>query len=208
MSTAKEFIEKLPASGDSHVDLTTGAVTGVLALIPRVKKLLSASSKAIKTADKMIFKEHTVRTVQVPSLLQVLENDGEVNIMLEHVLQKIQADGGSEEFFFGKTFFVPHDRGFSDETFFDELCWGTHILNGPYQMRDLHDLSNYGPGNLLCSDMENDLSVGINEMGEFVVWIGKVGHPQRKCRVERGDINVKNGTVLHFVDRCLLPPAF
>jgi len=206
MSKAREFINKLPETGESDVNVETGIVTGALSLVPKAKQLLSQLNKSIKYTDKLIFKEHTIRTVQVPSLLEVLERDGEVDIVLERVKQKIQMEG--PEYFHGITLFVPHDRGFSEETFFDEACWGTHILRGPYQMRDLHDLSNYGPGNLECEDCINNLSVGINESGEFIVWVGKVGHPQRKCRVERQDINVKNGTVLHFVDRVLFPPAF
>lgn len=66
----------------------------------------------------------------------------------------------------------------------------------------------FDSGELLCEDMVNNLSVGLNERGEFVVSINKLGHPQKICRVERQDINVKHGTVVHFIDRVLFPPAF
>ena len=82
--------------------------------------------------------------MQVPSLLNVLNNDGGVNIMLKKIKQKIAMSG--EEYFHGITLFVPSDRGFSRDTIYDESCWGTHIIRGPYQMRDLYDLCNNGPG--------------------------------------------------------------
>ena len=66
----------------------------------------------------------------------------------------------------------------------------------------------FDSGELLCEDMVNSLSVGLNERGEFVVSINKVGHPQKVCRVEQQDVNVKHGTVVHFIDRVLFPPAF
>ena len=212
MLKTKEFLDLLPETGDSEIDMETGEVTGVLALIPQAKRWLSLANKAIKKADKLIFQEHTIRTVKVPSLLQVLSKDGEVTIMLKKVHEKIEMEGGLTggglDFFHGITLFVPHDRGFSEETIFSEDCWGTHILRGPYNIRDLYDLSNNGPGNILCDDMDNSLSVGMNGSGEFVVFISKVGHPDRICRVERSDVNVENGTVVHFVDKVLFPPAF
>ena len=50
--------------------------------------------------------------------------------MAELVHRRIRMHG--EEYFHGVTLFVPHDRGFGTDTFFDEDCWGTHLLRGPY----------------------------------------------------------------------------
>ena len=208
MREATAFIHQLPETGEATVDSHTGESTlDVLSLLPQAKQHLSQLSKTIKHANRIIFQEHTIRTVQVPDLMTVLEEDGQVEIMLQRIKDKIQLSG--EEFFHGITLFVPHDRGFSSDTYFDEDCWGTHIIRGPYQMRDLHDLSKVkGAGDLLCGDMVNNVSAGLNEVGEFVVGVHKVGHVQKWCRVERGDINVTHGTVAHFVDRVLFPPAY
>ena len=90
----------------------------------------------------------------------------------------------------------------------DEDCWDTHVLAGPYCMQDLYNLGAGGPGNMLCRNMAYTLSVGINERGEFTVWVGKHGHPRRVVRVELQDQRCKNGTIVHFVDRIIYPPAY
>ena len=59
------------------------------------------------------------------------------------------------KYFNGCTIFVPPDHAFLDEytDTWEEECWGTHIIKGPYHMQDLYILGNCGPGTMLCANM-------------------------------------------------------
>ncbi len=177
-----------------------------LDMLPRARRLLGQWKKAITHAASSVFKAHTIRTVQVPSLLKVLREHGATTRMATLVEARMRTHGPAV--FHGVTLLVPHDRSFGYETVFTEDCWGTHIVNGPYDMRTLHDLATMGPGRLLCGNMENSLSVGINEVGEFTVWVERLGHPRRVVRVEQPDVSVQHGTMVHFVDKVMFPPSY
>jgi hypothetical protein len=211
MILATNYIENLPDTGESTINIETGEITGALNTLQLGRKHLANLNKSIKYANQIIFQEHTMLTVKVPSLLDTLEDDGNVHIMLNIIKNKIKTNG--EEYFYGKTIFIPSDRGFSVDTIFTESCWSTHIINGPYHMRDLYDLSNNGTGDILLSGSNDDgsmnqISTSLNEVGEFIVSVNKVGHPKKICRIERQDIDIENGSVLHFIDRVLFPPSY
>lgn len=176
-------------------------------IVYEARKRLSQAKKAIKHASREVFKAYTSRTVQVPSLMQVLENRmGTHSRLAELVHRRIRSHG--EAYFHGVTLFVPHDRGFGTDTIFDEDCWGTHLLRGPYLARDLYGFASEGTGELLCANGRHHLSAGMNERGEFTVWIDRKGHPRRVVRVEEPDVCVQNGTIVHFVDKVIFPPAY
>ena len=176
-------------------------------ILYEAKKRLSCAKKSMKEASGIVFKAYTIRTVQVPTLMKVLEDKSRTHSrLMELVHRRIRTHG--EGFFHGVTLFVPHDRSFGSDTHFDEDCWGTHIIHGPYLARDLYGFASEGKGELLCANGVHHLSVGINELGEFTVWIDRKGHPRRVVRIEESDVFTQNGTVVHFVDKVIFPPAY
>ena len=169
------------------------------------QRKLNEAKRTLKNTEREIFRLQSVRTTQLPNIDDVLRKGENTTFMLGLVLEKQRVD---PEFFAGVTLFVPRDLCFGDGNDWSEECWGTHIISGPYEMRDLYDLSNKGTGQLLCMDMQYSLSVSLDALGFFTVWIEKRGHPRRVIHVTRPDVKCAGGAICHFVDRIIYPPAY
>ena len=164
---------------------------------------IAKATKSLKQTERLVEKEVSVSKLRVPTIFEVLEEHHAFKF-LELICSKWDTDAAS---FNGRTIFVPPDHAFLDEftDTWEEECWGTHMLNGPYHMQDLYILSNCGSGMMLCANMSFTLNCRLNEAGEYIVWLTKRKQPRRVVRIVSSDIRVEGGSVLHFVDKIIYP---
>jgi hypothetical protein len=200
-----ESIEKrLKAAGAALQKVA--ALTKPGASSARFESGIKLLKKKVEVAERIVNEKVAEANLKVPSLLEALKGFGDAGRFLELVHEQVHE---RPEQFHGVTLFVPPDSAFLDEFVdtWEDDCWGTHILGGPYQMQDLYILGNQGPGMLLCGNMEQTMNCRLNEVGEYVLWLGTRNQPRRVVRVIDGkrDIRVENGTILHMVDKIIYP---
>jgi len=164
---------------------------------------IAKAKKSLKRIERLVDKEVAVSKLCVPTIFEVLEKHRAYKF-LELICLKWDTN---PESFNGRTIFVPPDHAFLDEftDTWEEECWGTHMLNGPYHMQDLYILSNCGSGMMLCANMSFTLNCRLNEAGEYIVWLTKRKQPRRVVRIVSSDIRVEGGSILHFVDKIIYP---
>lgn len=172
----------------------------------RLEKFVKVLKRKVEATERIVNKKVAESNLKVPSLIEALRSFENAGRFIELVIEKLQEQ---PETFHGVTVFVPPDSAFLDEFVdtWDEDCWGTHILGGPYGMQDLYILGNQGPGMLLCANMHHTMNCRLNEVGEYILWLGNRNQPRRVVRVIDGkrDVRVENGTVLHMVDKIIYP---
>ena len=183
-----EAAEKLSVSADN---------------LSKFEAALKRCKSQLQKMEKIVSTEVAVSKLKVPTIHDVLE-DNRAYRFLELVREKLDED---PKFFDGRTVFVPPDHAFLDEFVetWEEECWGTHAINGPYFMQDLYILGNRGPGMMLCADMSFTLFCGLNEAGEYIVWVSRRNQPRRIIRIISPDIRVQGGSVVHFIDKIIYP---
>ena len=170
----------------------------------------NAFGKAIKqlkllltNVERIVDKEVAISKLRVPTIFEALE-DHHAYTFSDIIRLKLNSN---PKYFNGCTIFVPPDHAFLDEytDTWEEECWGTHIIKGPYHMQDLYILGNCGPGTMLCANMAFSLNCRLNEAGEYIVWLTKRKQPRRVVRVIASDVRVEGGSILHFIDKIIYP---
>ena len=199
-----------------NLDVVESGISRVMAMAEAAEKLsVSADNRSkfeteikrckseLKKIEKLVGTQVAISKLNLPTIKEVLEENHAYRF-LELVRNKLEED---PRFFDGRTIFVPPDHAFLDEFVetWEEACWGTHAINGPYSMQDLYILGNRGPGMMLCADMSFTLFCGLNEAGAYIVWVSRRNQPRRIIRIVSPDIRVQGGSVVHFIDKIMYP---
>lgn len=100
----------------------------------------------------------------------------------------------------------PHDDSFPHpDTAFDPRSWGLHVLDGCYAMEDLYRAAISG-GGVQTPSFEATLRCSFDTAGAYQFWVESEREPRVPIRVVRADVRCDEGTMLHFVDRIMVPP--
>ena len=103
--------------------------------------------------------------------------------------------------------FIPVDRSWEDMDFdhTEDPFWGLHFLDGCYLVEDFQIF----PMGVEAVDERNVLRVRLDSDGEWIVEARErdnVGESwSTPAKVIRPNLKCENGTILHVVDRLLIP---
>ena len=100
----------------------------------------------------------------------------------------------------------PHDGRYPHpRTAFPERCFNMHVLRGCYLIEDLYNQALHG--GVETSGFEATLKAGFSVGGAYSFWVDSEREPRIVTRVVKSDIRCDGGSIVHFVDRILHPPA-
>lgn len=167
------------------------------AIVVRCRDMLRECQGLIVVLNREIRRVH----MHIPSVVDVMLDLG--TTMFLELCQKVYPSESSSSLFQGCTMLVPENEAFYENlATFETQCWDVHVLDGAYRIADLAQLN----GGFVRSCKSNVvLRVKITVQGTYTAWIHGDSNPPSRARIRKADIVCQNGTIVHLVDRILMP---